>query len=46
MKLRVTRRELPVLHYPCIHIDVICSTVQDATWYYNITEGNPYRTES
>lgn len=46
MKLRVTRRELSVLHYPCIHIDVICSTVQDATWYYNITEGNPYKTES
>lgn len=22
------------------------TTVQDATWYYNITEGNPYKTES
>ena len=22
------------------------STVQDATWYYNVTEGNPYKTES
>jgi hypothetical protein len=21
------------------------STVQDATWYYNVTEGNPYKTE-
>lgn len=21
-------------------------TVQDATWYYNVTEGNPYKTES
>lgn len=25
---------------------LINSTVQDATWYYNVTAGNPYKTES